>query len=267
MSTDNVRQRTAVGESNPLIIDLGSSGGTGRSASRAKAGRTPQQQSINQTIQALKPLLIVFGTIMLLSLGGIVLFLTDYNSQDDPSYSDNHVGEEMRITQLGNEKKMLQDEVSHLRNELATAKRLQPKQLQQPVPDGKDDKKLNYLTKYKQRMQEQIQMISKRELLQKYGPGPHIVDIYVEFDPQSNIYNAADGDGGVIRIQLAPVEEMPATVYLFLQQVTTGLMNGCSFHRNAGHVVQGGPASNFLQPQAKHKDFKMAQLESVPFQE
>jgi cyclophilin family peptidyl-prolyl cis-trans isomerase len=61
---------------------------------------------------------------------------------------------------------------------------------------------------------------------------------------------------------------MPYTVNHFLQQVSLGLWNGCSFHRNAGHVVQGGPISNHLNPGAKvRKGFKEADLGSVVFQE
>ena len=32
---------------------------------------------------------------------------------------------------------------------------------------------------------------------------------------------------------------MPHSVHFFLEQVSRNLYDGCSFHRNAGHVVQG----------------------------
>ena len=61
---------------------------------------------------------------------------------------------------------------------------------------------------------------------------------------------------------------MPYTVNHFLQQVSLGLWNGCSFHRNAGHVVQGGPITNHLNPGARlNVAFKEADLGSVVFQE
>jgi cyclophilin family peptidyl-prolyl cis-trans isomerase len=63
-------------------------------------------------------------------------------------------------------------------------------------------------------------------------------------------------------------QQMPYTVNQFLSQVSLGLLNGCSFHRNAGHVVQGGPVSNHLNPGTNpNKGFKDAGLESVIFQE
>ena len=61
---------------------------------------------------------------------------------------------------------------------------------------------------------------------------------------------------------------MPYTVNHFLQQVSLGLWNGCSFHRNAHHVVQGGPITNHLNPGTHlNEGFKKADLGSVVFQE
>ena len=61
---------------------------------------------------------------------------------------------------------------------------------------------------------------------------------------------------------------MPYTVNFFMSQVSLGLLNGCSFHRNAGHVVQGGPVSSHLNPgQKMHQGFIDAMLQSVGFQE
>ena len=37
---------------------------------------------------------------------------------------------------------------------------------------------------------------------------------------------------------------MPTTVLYFLRQVRDGLLDGAVFHRNAHHVLQGGPGPN-----------------------
>lgn len=103
----------------------------------------------------------------------------------------------------------------------------------------------------------------------RFGSGPHFVEITVAFDPDFPKREDTDEDHARIIIQLAPVDELPHVVYWFLEQVSRGLYDGCSFHRNAGHVIQAGPAPNFLSPPnpALHKRFKDAGFDSVLFQE
>ncbi|GAX10737.1 hypothetical protein FisN_14Lh256 [Fistulifera solaris] len=129
-------------------------------------------------------------------------------------------------------------------------------------------KRIDNLLKFKQKMKDNLQKWSKERLLAKYGPGPHYVVMEVAFDPSSNIYG--DGpDTDHITIELASEEDMPHTVLWFLDQVDRRLYDGCSFHRNAGHVIQGGPAPNFLTPPNAGlvKHFKESGVESVLFQE
>ena len=69
-------------------------------------------------------------------------------------------------------------------------------------------------------------------------------------------------------MQLAPADQMPATVFWFLEQVNATLYDGTSFFRNAGHVIQGGPVANFeFKGQNIMKKFVTSGLEGVPFQE
>lgn len=129
-------------------------------------------------------------------------------------------------------------------------------------------KRIDNLLKYKQKIKGNLQKWSQERLLDKYGPGPHYVDIELAFDPSSNIF--ADGpETDHIIIELASEQDMPHTVLWFLDQVDRKLYDGCSFHRNAGHVIQGGPAPNFLSPPNPGllKHFKESGLESVLFQE
>jgi len=100
-----------------------------------------------------------------------------------------------------------------------------------------------YLSAYKTTMQENIKLMSKTALLEKFGPGPHHVEIEMRFDSHQG-----HADKGFITLELAPVDELPHAVYWFLEQVTRKLYDGCSFHRNAGHVIQGGPVHSFMTP-------------------
>lgn len=120
------------------------------------------------------------------------------------------------------------------------------------------------LTTYKKKMQESIQFLSKTALIERYGLGPHFVEMLVQFDSHQG-----RNDQGVITVELASVEDMPHAVYWFLEQVRRKLYDGCSFHRNAAHVVQAGPASNFLSPPNAQlpKRFKDAGFDKILFQE
>ena len=143
-------------------------------------------------------------------------------------------------------------------------------------------KNVERLTESKTLLHQHMQTLSKRALLYQYGPGPHYVELVLSFDPASNIA-VTDNNNKIpeentasLIILLAPEEEMPATVYHFLEQINATLYDGASFHRNAGHVVQGGPTPNF-ESKVKRADgsnpinllqpFRTAGLEHVPFQE
>jgi cyclophilin family peptidyl-prolyl cis-trans isomerase len=103
----------------------------------------------------------------------------------------------------------------------------------------------------------------------RFGEGPHRVEINLAFVPEFPKKEDTDTEQQRIVIELAPADEMPHAVYWFLEQVTRGLYDGCSFHRNAGHVIQGGPAPNFLSPPDPQlqKIFKEAGFYSILFQE
>ena len=113
------------------------------------------------------------------------------------------------------------------------------------------------LEAYKSRMHLAIQRLSRAQLLDKYGPGPHYVEMALKFDPEDKSVQGRAGrpdsethenpQEDTILIEMASVDQMPHTVYWFLEQVDRGLYDGCSFYRNARHVVQGGPvAPNWL---------------------
>jgi len=90
-----------------------------------------------------------------------------------------------------------------------------------------------------ERLRLAIQNISRRELLDRFGKGPYKVEIMLDFPP-----SAGDGPDKFV-IELASIDDMPHSVHTFLEQVHLGLWNGCSFFRNAPHVMQATPRSYY----------------------
>ncbi|GKY98908.1 hypothetical protein MPSEU_000846600 [Mayamaea pseudoterrestris] len=130
------------------------------------------------------------------------------------------------------------------------------------------DAKIKQLVQQKHTTHDSIQQYSMKQLMARFGPGPHRVEIKLEFDPHSNIAHDALG-GDRIVIEMAPEADMPHSVYWFLEQVERGLYNGASFHRNAHHVIQAGPVSYFSTPPDAHlaQNFRQSGFSSVLFQE
>jgi cyclophilin family peptidyl-prolyl cis-trans isomerase len=82
-------------------------------------------------------------------------------------------------------------------------------------------------------LRERVRTLSRHEALQKYGPGPHRVEIELIFAP--------DERPNSFIVELAPLDTMPHSVDTFLEMVSSGLWDGCSFVMNAVHVVKASP--------------------------
>lgn len=155
--------------------------------------------------------------------------------------------------------------------------KLSEKSVPNNAPETSDTSKLNSrisrLTQKSDRMREMIQLLSKRHLIEKYGEGPHYVEMLLSIDPKSNIADNSKESGEdteILLIKMAPIDDMPATVFWFLEQVNATIFDGSSFHRNAHHVVQGGPTVNFEttdRGRSFSEKISKTGLDSIPFQE
>ena len=81
---------------------------------------------------------------------------------------------------------------------------------------------------HQQRVQ-QVQNFSRQAVMEKHGPGPHRVRIDLVFP---------DGTDGSFVVEMAPLDVMPHSVHVFLEMVSQGLWDGCSFVMNALHIVK-----------------------------
>ena len=120
------------------------------------------------------------------------------------------------------------------------------------------------LTEDRETLQRNIQLMSKTALLEKFGSGPHRLEMHIRFNS-----DLGRDDSGDIVIEMAPVDELPHSVYWFLEQVSRKLFNGFSFHRNPGHVLSVGPVNNFLSTdlRGRQERFREEGFDSILFQE
>jgi len=122
--------------------------------------------------------------------------------------------------------KELQKQLSIVRKEAFSTKR----------DHHKSYKQMKTLKDYKIKTQQNIQEYSKRLLIRKYGVGPHYVEIRIHFiDKQQPSSSFSDS----FLIEMAPIDEMPHSVYWFLEQVSNQLYNDFSFTINELRNNQG----------------------------
>lgn len=110
-----------------------------------------------------------------------------------------------------------------------------------------------------QNLKRQVQAISRNDIAEKYGNGVHEVEIELVFP---------DHHRGPTKfvIELAPADMMPHSVHTFLEMVSAGLLDGCSFILNAMHVLKAAPLP-YDGTSAADKAIAFAEkgLESVAF--
>mmetsp|Transcript_37619 Transcript_37619/g.90714 ORF Transcript_37619/g.90714 Transcript_37619/m.90714 type:complete len:615 (+) Transcript_37619:66-1910(+) len=115
---------------------------------------------------------------------------------------------------------------------------------------------------------------SWREVEEWFGLGPHKVEILLEYP------NVIDPDAdpstwprirNTLEINLAPLDLMPHTVHLFLQQVHHGLWDGCSVISSPKHIFQFGPSyddeDEHVEGAPHYDKFHERGLDKVSYQE
>jgi cyclophilin family peptidyl-prolyl cis-trans isomerase len=116
---------------------------------------------------------------------------------------------------------------------------------------------------------QEIQRADRQSVLDEFGEGPYRVEIELDFPPDSPMSDLPSPPTKFV-IELAPLDLMPHSVHLFLAMVRNKLWDGCSFMRNAGHVIQAGSTpyyKNKGMQQQLVQAFRESGLKSVVFQE
>lgn len=111
-------------------------------------------------------------------------------------------------------------------------------------------------------LQKQASRNSHRSVIEKFGPGPHRVKFALRF---SNDEDKLE----YFTIELAPVEMMPHSVHLFLEQVYHELWDYTWIYLNGAHILQAGPQSyeDEIEDEEAYAKFEEKELDQLAFPE
>lgn len=119
------------------------------------------------------------------------------------------------------------------------------------------------------KLKSRVIKLSREDAIAKYGSGVIRVKMDLIFPvTDSDRIVVADTGPHTIIMEMASLELMPHSVYTFLEMVSAGLLDGCSFILNALHVLKAAPLPyDGSSASIKAKQFLDRGLESVAFRE
>lgn len=206
--------------------------------------------------------LVIFGIIAYSSEKTTLRNILDQAS----SFNENRKTLLLKVRGAEKDVRMLEREVSALTN-------MQHRRLQEVDTRGSGEdhsisfKQLSELkTQLKEKnehatgLQQRVKTLSHYEAMQKYGPGPHRVEIELEFPGEATPSSFV--------VEMAPLDVMPHSVDSFLGMVSAGLWDGCSFVMNAVHVIKAAPLPSQENDSVdKLSAFEREGLNQLAFQE
>ncbi|KAG7350649.1 cyclophilin type peptidyl-prolyl cis-trans isomerase [Nitzschia inconspicua] len=129
-------------------------------------------------------------------------------------------------------------------------------------------RKLKYSQTKADKLKTQVSEISKRDAIAKYGSGVIRVQLDLIFRLDKDGKPLLDTGPHTLVMEMAPIDLMPHSVYTFLEMVSSGLLDGCSFILNALHVLKAAPLPyDGTSASDKARSFLEQGLESVAFRE
>ena len=77
---------------------------------------------------------------------------------------------------------------------------------------------------------------SHQRVLEKYGQGPHHVELQVQLPSYQVVGGSSTPIVETIKIELAPLDMMPHSIHVFLEQISSGMWDDGAFDLHSGHV-------------------------------
>jgi cyclophilin family peptidyl-prolyl cis-trans isomerase len=118
-------------------------------------------------------------------------------------------------------------------------------------------------------LQEFVQRMSRQQVLEKYGPGPHRVEFQVQIDSMETKRKIPKtARKSKFMIELAPLDLMPHAIETFLDMISSTLWDNTVFYHHAtqDHVVAAAPV-NYGTFETKNHHFQALGYEGVVFPE
>jgi len=211
---------------------------------------------------------------MLLSIGTVLFFCTTFYYRSNANYhSEQTKVLERKLHKVEGHSRKLQNHVEHHENysQNLVEEHTAQKDLMwhDHEVDEHVDEKLTVLWDRVDDLREHVQSFSRRSVLDRFGPGPHQVTMDIEMEA-GDVHTAGGGQEThyytkTVTFELAPLDLMPHTIHMFLEQVVRGLWDGTSFVINGPHVAQVSPFTE-SDESVRHR-FKDVNLHGLSFQE
>jgi len=122
-------------------------------------------------------------------------------------------------------------------------------------------KREDAITKQVRYLEKQVQEVSRREAIERFGSGPHFVEFSVIFADMEDHELPSK-----FKVEMAPLDLMPHSVLLFLEMVEKRLWDETAFVHHADHIISATPTV-YHSGESKREEFEKAGLSHVAFQE
>jgi len=243
-------------------------------SSKSRYGYHSKLSSNSSNIMAGVATRVVVVLLALASIGAITLKV-GYNKNILPSF-----GGKPGAPKWQEEKRRLEHQLEDMEQQRKTDRKDMERTMRRKYEHQLANQKRNLEKEYHERLlaaskdetdyPAEIQKFSKRQVIEQFGEGPHYVEFQVVVPRVTEEDSHEDekepqGDHKTFVVEMASLELMPHSVYLFLNQVTEGLLDGSHFHVNAPHVLLASP----IDGHGNHnlEEFEEKMLDHLGFQE
>lgn len=139
------------------------------------------------------------------------------------------------------------EELNRIREELSRAKEETKRELGR-VKDESDEETKRVKREAEERkmeevgaLRERIRDMGRREVVERYGPGPHRVEFDLLLPVDADGHDTETTEKFILTVETAPLSLMPYAVSYFLRQISSCLWDGTTIFRSREHILVSRP--------------------------